>query len=165
MRRATERALRFLATGMLALAMLAAPMAPAHARQPAAAPGVAAPADSVLDARTAAVAATLRCPVCQGESIQDSPAELAQQMRAIVKEKLRAGETPEQIQGYFVARYGEWILLQPKMTGLNVLLYALPVALVLGGLAIVFTLVRRWTAPEAPDESSRAAPAEPHPDR
>ena len=124
-------------------------------------PRVGTPADSVLDARTAAVASTLRCPVCQGESIQDSPAELAQQMRAIVREKLRNGETPEQIQGYFVARYGEWILLEPAVTGLNVLLYALPVMLVVGGLILVFVLVRRWTAePAAAAATGRPA----HPD-
>jgi cytochrome c-type biogenesis protein CcmH len=105
-------------------------------------------ADADLETRTAAVAATLRCPVCQGESIQDSPAELAQQMRAIVRDKLRAGETPEQIRGYFMARYGEWILLEPRKTGLNLLLYVLPVALVVGGLVIVTLLVKRWTAPE-----------------
>lgn len=123
-----------------------------------------APADSVLDARTAAVASTLRCPVCQGESIQDSPAELAQQMRAIVKEKLRNGESPEQIQRYFVGRYGEWILLEPAMTGLNVLLYALPVALVLGGLVIVVVLVRRWTAAEPATPAGAGRPAPPSDD-
>ena len=111
-------------------------------------------ADADLDARTAAVASTLRCPVCQGESIQDSPAELAQQMRAIVRERLRAGETPEQIQAYFMARYGEWILLKPRRTGLNIVLYALPVALVIGGLLLVVVLVKRWTAPDTHVEHS-----------
>ena len=105
--------------------------------------------DSVLEARTTAVAATLRCPVCQGESIQDSPAELAQQMRAVVRDRLRAGESPEQIKAYFVSKYGEWILLEPRMTGLNILLYALPVVLVIGGIALVVVLVRKWTTPEA----------------
>jgi cytochrome c-type biogenesis protein CcmH len=105
-------------------------------------------ADAELEARTTAVASTLRCPVCQGESIQDSPSQLAQQMRAVVRDRLRAGESPEQIKAYFVGRYGEWILLEPKMTGLNILLYVLPVVLVLGGLALVVMLVRRWTKPE-----------------
>jgi cytochrome c-type biogenesis protein CcmH len=106
---------------------------------------VAQPADSALDARTAAVAATLRCPVCQGESIQDSPSELAQQMKAVVREKLRSGESPDQVRAYFVARYGEWILLEPKMKGLNIALYALPVVLIGGGLVLVVILVKRWT--------------------
>ena len=104
--------------------------------------------DSVLEARTAEVAATLRCPVCQGESIQDSPAELAQNMRAIVREQLQAGRTPEEIKAYFVSKYGEWILLEPQMKGLNIALYILPVVLVLGGLVLVTVLVRRWTAPQ-----------------
>ena len=113
-------------------------------------------ADSALDAQVAAVASTLRCPVCQGESIQDSPAELAQEMRAVVRDQLRAGKTPDEIRTYFVSRYGEWILLEPKMTGLNVLLYVFPVVLVVGGLVVVGILVRRWTASDravtAPDE-------------
>ena len=109
--------------------------------------------DSVLEARTTEVASTLRCPVCQGESIQDSPSELAQDMRAVVREQLRDGKTPEEIKAYFVSKYGEWILLEPTMTGLNVLLYVFPVFLVLGGLAIVVFLVRRWTsAPQTTEQ-------------
>jgi len=104
-------------------------------------------ADSAIEAQTTAVASTLRCPVCQGESIQDSPAELAQQMRTVVHDKLKAGESPDQIKAYFVSKYGEWILLEPKMTGLNVALYALPVVLVAGGLVLIVFLVRRWTKP------------------
>lgn len=104
--------------------------------------------DSALEARTAAVASTLRCPVCQGESIQDSPSELAQQMRAVVRDQLRAGNTPDEVKAYFVSKYGEWILLEPTMTGLNILLYVLPVVLVVGGLALIAVLVRRWTTPE-----------------
>ena len=101
--------------------------------------------DSLLDARTAEVASTLRCPVCQGESIQDSPSELAQQMRSVVRDRLRQGETPDQIRAYFSARYGEWILLEPKMTGLNVVLYVIPVVLILGGLVLIVFLVKKWT--------------------
>ena len=111
--------------------------------------------DQDLEARTTAVASTLRCPVCQGESIQDSPSELARQMRAVVKDRLRAGETPEQVKAYFASKYGEWILLEPRMTGLNILLYVLPVVLVVGGIALVAILVRRWTTPDpSPDVGS-----------
>lgn len=102
--------------------------------------------DSALEARTTAVASALRCPVCQGESIQDSPSELAKQMRAVARDRLRSGDTPDQVKAYFVSRYGEWILLEPTTTGLNILLYVLPVVLVVGGLALVAFLVRRWTA-------------------
>lgn len=109
--------------------------------------------DSALEARTTALASRLRCPVCQGESIQDSPSELAQNMRAVVREQLREGKSPQEIEAYFVSKYGEWILLEPRMTGLNVLLYVLPVLLVVGGLALVVVLVRRWTA--APEANQR----------
>ncbi len=114
-------------------------------------------ADSALEAQTTAVASTLRCPVCQGESIQDSPAELARQMRDLVRDRLKAGQTPDQVRAYFVSRYGEWILLKPAMTGLNVALYALPVLLVIGGLAGVVFLVRRWTGPADPTDQQHAA--------
>ncbi len=126
-------------------------------------PSTRTPADSALEAQTSAVAATLRCPVCQGESLQDSPSALAQQMRAVVRDRLRAGETPDQVRAYFVSRYGEWILLEPKMTGLNVALYLLPVLLIVGGLVLVVFLVRRWTRQAGPgvDETLIAPSAEP----
>ena len=73
-------------------------------------------------------------------------------MRAVVRDRVRAGETPEEIKAYFVSRYGEWILLEPRMTGLNILLYVLPVALIAGGLALVAVLVRRWTIPKEKTE-------------
>lgn len=139
-------AARLIASVVMGIALCAPRLGPAQA--PATRlPETTTAADSAIDARTAAIAATLRCPVCQGESIQDSPAELAQQMRAVVRDRVRAGETPEEIKAYFVSKYGEWILLEPRMTGLNVLLYVLPVALIIGGLALVAILVRRWTTP------------------
>ena len=104
-------------------------------------------ADSVLEARTAEVAAQLRCPVCQGLSIQDSPSELSQQMRAVVKDQLRAGKTPDEVKAYFVSKYGEWILLEPRATGFNTLVYAVPVILLLTGLGVIVFAVRRWTQP------------------
>lgn len=117
---------------------------PAFGQAPARAPAVL--SDSALDAQTTAVASTLRCPVCQGESIQDSPAELARQMRSLVRDQLRAGKSREAIQEYFTSKYGEWILLEPRRTGLNLALYVLPIALVLAGLLLVALLVKRWTA-------------------
>jgi cytochrome c-type biogenesis protein CcmH len=104
-----------------------------------------APADSVLEARTAEVASQLRCPVCQGLSIQESPSELSQQMRAVVKDQLRAGKTPDEVKAYFVSKYGEWILLEPKARGFNILVYALPILLIAIGLAVIVTAVRKWT--------------------
>jgi len=106
--------------------------------------------DSVqLEKRTSAVAAELRCPVCQGLSIQDSPSELALQMRGVVRDQLAAGRTPDEVKRYFVEKYGEWILLEPQAQGFNILVYVLPIAAVLGGIAIVATAVRRWSRPAA----------------
>lgn len=134
---------------LLAGALCAARPASAQGVEARSRPSVATVADSALEAQTRAVASTLRCPVCQGESLQESPSDLARQMRDVVRDKLRAGETPDQVRAYFVSKYGEWILLEPTMTGLNVLLYVIPVLLVIGGLALVAFLVRRWTAPES----------------
>jgi cytochrome c-type biogenesis protein CcmH/NrfF len=60
--------------------------------------------DSVLEARTSAVASQLRCPVCQGLSIQDSPSDLSQQMRSLVRDQLAAGKTPDEVKAYFVSK-------------------------------------------------------------
>lgn len=114
------------------------------------------PTDPALEARTSAVAAGLRCPVCQGLSIQDSPSELAQQMRSLVRDQLAAGRTPDEVRAYFISKYGEWILLEPKATGFNVLVYVLPVLLVVGGLVFILMLVRKWTVPGDPLDGGAA---------
>jgi cytochrome c-type biogenesis protein CcmH len=95
------------------------------------------------------VAAQLRCVVCQNLSVADSPSEMAAQMRAIVRERLEAGETPEQVREYFVARYGEWILLAPRRSGFNLLVWGFPLAAVAVGFVVVALLLRRWTRPRA----------------
>ena len=109
-------------------------------------------ADSTLEARTSAVASQLRCPVCQGLSIQDSPSELAQSMRSVVRDQLAAGGTPDQVKAYFVSKYGEWILLEPKPRGFNLLAYAVPLVVVVGGGLAIVLAVRRWT--KSPEPSS-----------
>jgi cytochrome c-type biogenesis protein CcmH len=130
----------------IALAGPAAVLAQAPARAAAIA---GTPADSVLDARTRELAAQLRCPVCQGLSLQDSPSELSQQMREVVRQQLAAGKTPAQVKEYFVARYGEWILMEPEAHGFNWAVYVLPyLALAAGGWGL-FVAFRRWTAASA----------------
>jgi cytochrome c-type biogenesis protein CcmH len=99
-------------------------------------------ADTALERRTRDVASGLRCPVCQGLSIADSPSELALEMKGLVREQLAAGKTPDEIEGYFIEKYGEWVLLEPRAQGLNLLVYLLPVALVIGGAAFVLRYVR-----------------------
>lgn len=106
---------------------------------------VSSPADSALEAMTTALASELRCPVCQGNSIQDSPSELAQEMRDLIRDQLREGKTPDEVRAYFVAKYGEWILLSPRAEGLNLVVYLVPLAVILIGGAVVWRSVRRWT--------------------
>ena len=111
--------------------------------------------DSVLEARTREVSAVLRCPVCQGLSIQDSPSELSLQMKDVVREQLRDGKSPDEVKAYFVSKYGEWILLEPKPSGMNLLVYAAPIALVLGGAVFIWVMVRKWSSAAGVDSRVR----------
>jgi cytochrome c-type biogenesis protein CcmH len=108
------------------------------------APLHAAPAPD-LDDRTREIATELRCVVCQNLSVADSPSEMAQQMRAIVREQVVAGRTPEQIKDFFVSKYGQWVLLKPKTTGFSALLWILPYAVLVMGILGALWFVRRWT--------------------
>ena len=101
--------------------------------------------DPKLEDKTKAVASELRCPVCQGLSIQDSPSELSQSMRSVVRDQLAAGQTPDEVKAYFVSKYGEWILLAPRPRGFNMVAYAIPVLVVVCGAAGIAMAVRRWT--------------------
>ncbi|MCC7003722.1 MAG: cytochrome c-type biogenesis protein CcmH [Gemmatimonadaceae bacterium] len=107
-------------------------------------------ADSVLEARTTRLAVQLRCAVCQGISIQESPSSLAREMREVVKDQLRAGRSDAEVKAYFVSKYGEWILLAPTARGFNLVLYVLPALLLIGGLVGIAVVVRRWTSAPAP---------------
>jgi cytochrome c-type biogenesis protein CcmH len=108
--------------------------------------------DSALEARTSAIASQLRCPVCQGLSIQDSPSELAQSMRSVVRDQLAQGKSPDEVKAYFISKYGEWILLAPQPHGFNLVAYAVPLLVVLGGGTLIALAVRRWTAAPPPAE-------------
>jgi cytochrome c-type biogenesis protein CcmH len=100
--------------------------------------------DSTLDARTREVASTLRCPACEDVSIEDSPADLARDMRKVVRQQLAEGRTPAQVKQYFVDRYGAWVLLDPAVTRRTAPLWFLPVfAVLMAGAALVIAL-RRW---------------------
>jgi cytochrome c-type biogenesis protein CcmH len=102
--------------------------------------------DEEIEARTSKVAAQLRCVVCQGQSLQESPSDLAQQMRAVVKEQVAAGKSDDEIKRYFVEKYGEWILLEPQPHGFNIVAWLLPpVALIVGGVLLTLRM-RRWSA-------------------
>ncbi len=102
------------------------------------------PAAAELDARAAEVAAELRCPVCRNQSVLESNAELSREMQDVVRERLAAGETPEEVKAYFVSRYGEWILLKPPAQGINLVVYLLPLVALLLGAAILRGRLRKW---------------------
>ena len=138
-----------LALSAVVAACAVMPVAAPAQQAPAGTTSTAAPlpssADSALDARTTAVASQLRCPVCQGESIQDSPSELAHEMRELVKSQLAEGKTPAEVKAYFVSKYGEWILLDPKAHGFNLVLYAAPYLLLVAGFGVIVVAVKKWT--------------------
>jgi cytochrome c-type biogenesis protein CcmH len=101
-------------------------------------------ADPALEARARAISATLRCLVCQNESIDDSNADLAREIRLIVRERLVAGDTDEQVVQYLVDRYGEYVLLRPVFAPHTLLLWtAGPAVLVIGAAAIIIAARRR----------------------
>src|SRR6266542_3452991 len=102
------------------------------------------------------IATELRCVVCQSLSVADSPSETAHQMREIIRERLAAGERPDQVKAYFVDKYGLWILLAPPRQGFSLLVWVVPFAGLLGGLVLVALVVRRWSR-------ARAAPVEARP--
>jgi cytochrome c-type biogenesis protein CcmH len=106
-------------------------------------PGEALP-DPALEARARALSAELRCMVCQNQSIDLSDAELAHDLRLLVRERLKAGDTDEQVLDYVVSRYGEFVLLKPRLSVRNALLWGTPVLLLLtGGLFVAVMAARR----------------------
>lgn len=128
---------------LLLLLMMAA--APAVAAAQAGAPTTGADvAETQLERDVRALASELRCPVCQGLSLQDSPSELSQEMKDVIRTQLAEGRTPEEVKAYFVSKYGEWILMEPKAQGFNLAVYLLPVVGLVAGAAFVFLTARKW---------------------
>jgi len=101
--------------------------------------------DPAQEARARALMEELRCLVCQGQSIADSDAELAGDMRAMVRERIAAGETQRAIRAYMIARYGEWVTLRPPLEPLTWPLYAAPLLLVVAALWLARGRFRKRT--------------------
>ncbi|MGB5079835.1 MAG: cytochrome c-type biogenesis protein [Burkholderiales bacterium] len=141
---------------LLALLLLLAPVIPAHAKdaRPAA-------ADPVLEKRVMALAAELRCLVCQNQTIADSNADLATDLRNQVREKMRQGASDSEIIDFMVARYGDFVLYRPPLKATTLLLWFGPLLLLAGGAWVLVRLVRRRRPAEDVDISaaqrSRAA--------
>jgi len=95
-------------------------------------------ADPALEARARALSAELRCMVCQNQSIDDSNADLAKDLRLLVRERISDGDSDEAVLNYIVSRYGEFVLLKPRIGMKTVLLWGAPVLLVIaGGLSLL----------------------------
>ena len=113
--------------------------------------------DPALEARARAISANLRCLVCQNQSIDDSDAPLAKDLRVLVRERLKAGDSDAEIVDFVVARYGEFVLLKPRLTPQTLILWFATPALFLAALAwIAVWLRRRRSTVAAPTPLSRA---------
>lgn len=105
-------------------------------------------ADPGLEARAREISRDIRCPVCQGESIDDSSAPISRDLRLIIRERLVAGDTDAAVVDYIVARYGEFVLFNPPATGSNLILWLAGPALLLSAIAVALASQRRRPLPE-----------------
>ena len=117
--------------------------------------------DPQLERRARQISAELRCMVCQNESIDDSNAELARDLRILVRERLTSGDSDKQVMDFVVDRYGEFVLLKPRFNAQTALLRGFPVLILLiGGIALVIAFRRRNTATEVQKPLSEREKAE-----
>ena len=107
-------------------------------------------ADSALEGRARALSKELRCMVCQNQSIDDSDAPLARDLRVLVRERLQAGDSDGQVIDFLVARYGEFVLLKPRFSLHTALLWLGPAAVMFIGALGLFVLARRYRAVSGP---------------
>ena len=118
-------------------------------------------ADPALEERVTAVATELRCLVCQNQTLADSNAPLAVDLRNQIRERMRAGASERDIIDFMVARYGDFVLYRPPFKAATVLLWAGPILLMLAGLAVLFFRLSRRRAEPGPElsdeERARAA--------
>lgn len=112
-----------------------------------------------LERRTHEVGLLLRCPVCQGSSVSDSPSSTAINMKNEVRDLMAAGYDQQQVLDYFEAAYGQFVLMQPKAEGFNLLVWIGPGVLMLAGLGVVFATVRK-KEPGTREEMAVPAPGE-----
>ncbi|MFT6657637.1 cytochrome c-type biogenesis protein CcmH [Maritalea sp.] len=104
--------------------------------------------DPVLEQRARSISTGLRCLVCQNQSIDESEADLARDLRIVVRERLVAGDTDEEVLEFVVSRFGEFVLLKPTFAGHNLLLwFAAPILFVIGALALLSVLRNRQAKP------------------
>ena len=112
--------------------------------------------DPALEARARVLSAQLRCLVCQNQSIDDSDAPLARDLRLLIRERLVQGESNAQVVDYLVSRYGEFVLLKPRLNSRTVLLWAGPFAILLIGSVMIFLRRRRNSGLAVPEQALSA---------
>jgi cytochrome c-type biogenesis protein CcmH len=118
-------------------------------------------ADAALEGRARALSKELRCMVCQNQSIDDSDAPLARDLRVLVRERLQAGDSDGQVIDFLVARYGEFVLLKPRFSLHTALLWLGPAAVLLIGALGLFVIARRYRAVSGPAAAgAKLTPAE-----
>jgi cytochrome c-type biogenesis protein CcmH len=105
--------------------------------------------DPALEARAEAISRDIRCVVCQSQSIEESDADVAHDLRVLIREQLKAGASDTEVKAFLVARYGDFILLQPPFKLKTALIWIGPFALLLGAAAAVFLFYRRAVRPAA----------------
>ena len=115
------------------------------------------PPQPSLDQRVHDVASQLRCPVCQGESVADSPSQLAQQMRGVIRQQLQSGRSEQEVIQYFRTSYGDQIVWSPPWQGFTLLAWLVPIGLLLAGIILLFFVLRDWRA-LAPASSTAGDP-------
>src|SRR6059058_3505411 len=115
------------------------------------------PAQPTLDQRVHEVASQLKCPVCQGESVADSPSQLSQQMRGVIRQQLQSGKSEQEVIQYFRTSYGDQIVWLPPWQGFTLLAWLVPIGLLLAGIILLFFVLRDWRALE-PASSTAADP-------
>ena len=113
--------------------------------------------DPALESRARALSQELRCMVCQNQSIDDSDAPLAKDLRVLVRERLTAGDSDRQVIDFLVARYGEFVLLRPRLTAHTVLLWTAPFAAIVAGAIGLFMFLRRRRSDETPGAATLSA--------
>jgi cytochrome c-type biogenesis protein CcmH len=106
--------------------------------------------DPKLEARARAISEGLRCLVCQNQSIDDSDAPLARDLRLLVRERLKAGDSDREIMNFVVARYGEFVLLKPRLSPRTMLLWFATPAVLLGAIVLIWLACRRRGANQPP---------------
>jgi cytochrome c-type biogenesis protein CcmH len=108
--------------------------------------------DTALEARAREISSELRCMVCQNQSIDDSEAPLARDLRLLVRERLKAGDSDTQVVDFMVARYGEFVLLKPRMSWHTAILWGAPLTILIAGLfGIGFSVLRRSAGSPPPE--------------